>query len=81
MALACSPRIVTECVSCLCREGFGRFFSRPRDDRTEKEGDACGDEGDNRSLDLKEGKVAEDNDIPDGRSVEVTQVRCGTETR
>lgn len=50
------------------------------DDRAEKEGEASGDERDDRSLDLEQGKVAEDEGIPDRRGIEVAHVGCGPET-
>jgi hypothetical protein len=56
------------------------FLPHTWDDRAEKEGEASGDEGDDRSLDLEQGKVAEDEGIPDRRGIEVAYVGCGRET-
>jgi hypothetical protein len=82
MALASDPHIMTEWISGLCRQGFGRFLAHTHtgDDRAEKEGDASSDERDDRRLDLEQGKVAEDEVVPDRRDVEVAHVGCGSET-
>ena len=53
---------------------IGRFFAHPGDDHSEKEGEARGDEGDDRCLHLEQGKIPKDERVPDGRRVEVAQV-------
>jgi hypothetical protein len=81
MALACDPLIImTEWVSGVCRQRIGRFLAYPGDDQSEKEGEACGDEGDDHGLDLEQGKIAKDEGVPDGRDVQVAHVGCGSET-
>jgi len=71
---------MTEWISDFYRRGIGRFFAHPRDDQSEKEGEACGDEGDDRCLDLEQGKIPKDDDVPDGRRIEFAHVRCSSET-
>jgi len=71
---------MTEWISGLYRRRIGRFFADPGDDHSEKEGEARGDEGDDRCLDLEQGQIAKDEDVPDGRRVEIAQVGCGSET-
>jgi hypothetical protein len=81
MALSCDPLIiVTEWVSGVCRQRIGRFLAYARDDQSEKEGEACGDEGDDHGLDLEQGKIANDEGVPDGGDVEVAHVGGGAET-
>jgi len=69
-----------ERVSCVCWLRFGRFFAHPRDDSTEEKRDACSDKRDYGSLDLKQGKVAEDEGVSDGRDVKIAHVGCGSKT-
>jgi hypothetical protein len=71
---------MTDCTVGVYRQGFGGFLAHTRDDRAEKKGEACGDERDNSSLDLKQSKVAEDEGVPDGRDVKVTHVGCSSKT-
>jgi hypothetical protein len=81
MVLANDPRLImTEWISDFYRRRIGRFFAHPGDDHSEKEGEAGGDEGDNRCLDLEQGQIAKDEDVPDGWRVEVAHVGCGSET-
>lgn len=80
MALANDPRLmITEWISDFYRRRIRRFFAHPGDDHSEKEGEARGDEGDERCLDLEQGQIAKDDGVPDGRRVEVAQVGCGPE--
>jgi hypothetical protein len=81
MALANDPRLkMTEWISDFYRRRIGRFFAHPGDDHSEKEGEARGDEGDDRCLDLEQGQIAKDEGVPDGRRVQVAQVGGGSET-
>lgn len=81
MALANDPRlIITKWVSAFYRRRIGGFFAHPGDDYSEKEGETRGDEGDDGCLDLEQGQIAKDEDVPDGWRVEVAHVRCGSET-
>jgi hypothetical protein len=81
MALANDPRLImTEQISDFYRRRIGRFLAHPGDDHSEKEGEASGDEGDDRCLDLEQRQIAKDEVVPDGRRVEVAQVGCGSET-
>ena len=56
------------------------LLAHPRDDQSEKEGEARGDERDDHSLDLEQGKIANDECVPDGRDVEVAHVGGCSET-
>ena len=81
MALACDPQIImTEWISGVCRRRIGRFIAYPGNNHSEKEAEAGSDEGDDRCLDLEEGKIAKDEGVPDRRDIEVTHVGCGSET-
>jgi hypothetical protein len=79
MAMVCALWI-TNWVSLSCRRGFGRILAYSGNNYTEKEGDASSDEGDNRSLHLKQGKVAEDEVISHGWAVKIAHVGCRSET-
>ena len=72
--------IMAEWVSGFYRRRIGGFLAYPGDDHSEKEGEARGDEGNDRCLDLEQGKIAKDEDVPGGWSVKVAHVRCGSET-
>lgn len=67
----------------MCRIGGQRsrgFLAYSGNNCAEKEGEACSNKGDNRSLHLKQCKVAKDEGIPHGWDIKVAQVGCGSET-
>lgn len=70
MDLGDDPRLISD----LYRRRIGGFFAHAGDDHSEKKGEARGDEGDDRCLDLEQGQIAKDEGIPDGRRVEVAHV-------
>jgi hypothetical protein len=71
---------MTEWISGFYRRRIGRVLADARDDHSEKEGEARGDEGDDGSLDLEQGQIAKDEVIPDGRRVEIAHVGSSSET-